>query len=471
MKRRKRDGKARALIKEQQRDYAETSQLESRLAELEKEIGAAASTPPQFQTWLREFLEALIIGNRRDYSDDPFFRDLRRHGLVDAVLHNIDQDDADSKERRRGAINWLPDDSIAWPVIRFALDQEDNHWWQTIARKWVTEYAPDRETAVAVLTEAVRQGCPLAALQLSRLAPDTPGLVDILAGVLSDEWIASRAQSYDYGLGGAGEAAQALARMGARARQALPRLRDAVVSERSDWHSDTDRWEAFEAYITICFEVYFAICEEEAESRALLDEWAARGSLEDEFLIPVVQLAREKPDFAVSLFGLVRSQFWLRHRDYSNKRGWLDAIQLLSERGRDSEIVLPILAAVLEHSEEEYMESGYHALATQATAVFLGRLKANRDLLSEEDRFITVLQGTAATDPSWLVYADWLEDRGDPRGEFLRLRHELASANGQTDAGRFDELHARQEAWLASRGHGWGELYDLVGQPSNAGSA
>ncbi len=267
MKRHKRDGKAR-IIKEQQRDDAETSQLECQLEELEKEIETAAPTPPQFQTWLREFLEAWIVGNRRAYADDPFFRDLRHFGLVGAVLHNIDQDDTDSKERRRGAMNWLPDRSIAWPVIRFALDQEDNRGWQTLARKWVTAYASDRETATAVLTEALRQGCPLAALQLSKLAPDTPGLVDVLAGALSDEWIASWRRSYDYGLGGAGEAAQALARMGARARQALPQLRDAVLSERTDFHSETDRRMAFEAYL--------AICEDEAEIRALLDEWAAR---------------------------------------------------------------------------------------------------------------------------------------------------------------------------------------------------
>jgi hypothetical protein len=178
-----------------------------------------------------------------------------------------------------GAINWLPDDSIAWPVIHFALDQEDHHGWRIIARKWITKYAPDRETAVAVLTEAVRrQGCPLAALQLSTLAPDTPRLVDVLAGVLRDDWIASRKQSYDHGMGGAGEAALALARLGARAKQALPRLREAVLSERTDWHSRTDRWMAFEAYL--------AICEEETKIRALLDEWAARGSLEGEFLIP-----------------------------------------------------------------------------------------------------------------------------------------------------------------------------------------
>jgi hypothetical protein len=108
MKRHKRDGKARALIQEQQGDYAETSQWESQLAELEKEIGTAASTPPQFQTWLREFLEALISGNSHAYTNDPFVHDLRRHGLVAAVLYNIDQDDADSKERRRGGHKLAP---------------------------------------------------------------------------------------------------------------------------------------------------------------------------------------------------------------------------------------------------------------------------------------------------------------------------------------------------------------------------
>ena len=47
-----------------------------------------------------------------------------------------------------------------------------------------------------------------------------------------------------------------------------------------------------------------------------------------------------------------------------------------------------------------------------------------------------------------LVYADWLEERGDPRAEWLRLQQTLASP--VPDAGRYRDLCAReQELWRA----------------------
>jgi hypothetical protein len=276
------DEEERSSIEEQLQDYSDLLAEERNrqlVNDLEKEIDSTAVTPPEFRPWLRRFLETQINTDRfafsadgRTFSTEDFFlrdfflRDLRNGGFICAVVWNINEDDADSKERRRGAMNRLPDDSIAWPVIQYVLDN-DNSGLRDLACKWVTDYAPDCETAVAVLTKALRRKCPIAALQLSRLAPDTPGLVDVLAVALGYEWIASNRSSYDYRLGGAGEAALALARLGTTARPALARLRAAVLSPRDDFHAAEDRRMAFDAYAAIA---------DDAEIQTLLDEMAAK---------------------------------------------------------------------------------------------------------------------------------------------------------------------------------------------------
>jgi hypothetical protein len=253
--------------------------------DLEREIECSGPTPSQFKPWLRKFLETRMEGDPREFiRHDIFLRGLRRVGLIRAVLYNINENDADYKERRRGAWNHLPDFSLAWPVIRHVLDNEEEDSVRTLACKWVSDYAPNRETAVAVLTKALRWRCRYAALQLSRLAPDTPGVVEVLADALDHEWIAYNCQSYDNGVGGAGEAAVALRRMGIRARPALARLRAAVMSERDDWSSSTDRWLAFEAYV--------AIGGDDAEIGNLLDQLAARGTVREQFVEGVARLAQ-----------------------------------------------------------------------------------------------------------------------------------------------------------------------------------
>jgi uncharacterized protein (TIGR02996 family) len=59
-----------------------------------------------------------------------------------------------------------------------------------------------------------------------------------------------------------------------------------------------------------------------------------------------------------------------------------------------------------------------------------------------------------------LVFADWLDDRGDPRGEFIRVQIELS---GDPNRGRRDELEARERDllyhhradWLSVLGENW----------------
>jgi hypothetical protein len=111
-----------------------------------------------------------------------------------------------------------------------------------------------------------------------------PRECEVLADALDHEWIAYNCQSYDNGVGGAGEAAVALRRMGIRARPALARLRAAVMSERDDWSSSTDRWLAFEAYV--------AIGGDDAEIGNLLDQLAARGTVREQFVEGVARLAQ-----------------------------------------------------------------------------------------------------------------------------------------------------------------------------------
>jgi uncharacterized protein (TIGR02996 family) len=332
----------------------------------------------------------------------------------------------------------------------------------------VARYAPDRDTAVAVLTEAIRHSPPaeqqwMAALQLTNLAPDTTGLVDVLASALADDWTASEESSYGVGIGGAGMAAAALARVGEQAKPALPLLRAAVLSQQHHYHSGADRRMAFEAYVTLC--------EDEAEIRTLLDEVAAGGFLEDEFLISVLRLAEERPAFITHLSRLIQTRFWESFSDYSYKSGWFAALMFLGERGGYSEIVLPALAMAAGRVEDRLRsEVGYSAGAARAIEAFLDRQRTNLDNLSEEERFIRALRGVAAADPGWLAYADWLDGQGDPRGDLIRLRHAIAGINYQTDPERFKEFCERQHEWLTVHGYGWASLYHMISQPPNTAS-
>jgi uncharacterized protein (TIGR02996 family) len=46
--------------------------------------------------------------------------------------------------------------------------------------------------------------------------------------------------------------------------------------------------------------------------------------------------------------------------------------------------------------------------------------------VSDEAAFLAAIQAAPADATTRLVYADWLEERNDPRAEFLRLQHQLA---------------------------------------------
>jgi uncharacterized protein (TIGR02996 family) len=84
--------------------------------------------------------------------------------------------------------------------------------------------------------------------------------------------------------------------------------------------------------------------------------------------------------------------------------------------------------------------------------------------MTDEAGFLRALQENPADDDARLVYADWLEERGDIRGEYLRLEHQLAQIPL-----RLAQLRQQIDpAWLASCGRltgTWSIMW--VGDPAN----
>jgi uncharacterized protein (TIGR02996 family) len=73
--------------------------------------------------------------------------------------------------------------------------------------------------------------------------------------------------------------------------------------------------------------------------------------------------------------------------------------------------------------------------------------------MSQDDAFRRAIVQDADDDGVRLVYADWLEERGDPRGEFIRVECTLARLAADDD--RRPGLEARREQLLAAHRDAW----------------
>ncbi len=271
---------------------------------------AAVLTPTPLHHDLRRLCENLLLGDSKDFpgrstsmfitaeSIADFLSQLRRAGLIDVVMSNVANDHEDSIEISRGCVNLVPDISVIWPVIRYVLANpgECRSWrWIYDALLSVENYATDRDEAARLLVNyirdessaalVVRKMCPnafeltsrplcnseashgetartwclanfvrnasaLAAISLSKLAPATPGLVDVLIDAFSHDWYVS-ADKNDREIGGAGVAAEALGRLGPQGQKAIPELLETALGDQI-WLSAGDRCMAFEAYAVLC---------------------------------------------------------------------------------------------------------------------------------------------------------------------------------------------------------------------------
>jgi uncharacterized protein (TIGR02996 family) len=72
---------------------------------------------------------------------------------------------------------------------------------------------------------------------------------------------------------------------------------------------------------------------------------------------------------------------------------------------------------------------------------------------SPDERFREAILADPEDDAPRLVYADWLEERGDPRGEFIRLQCRLAAL--PEDDAHWPELKQREGELLEAHGKAW----------------
>ena len=83
------------------------------------------------------------------------------------------------------------------------------------------------------------------------------------------------------------------------------------------------------------------------------------------------------------------------------------------------------------------------------------------------DAFLSTIAEYPDDDGPRLVYADWLEERGDPLGEFIRVQCERAHAESGENMPDAESLLMRERELLEShRGEWLGSLADLVAQGS-----
>jgi len=81
--------------------------------------------------------------------------------------------------------------------------------------------------------------------------------------------------------------------------------------------------------------------------------------------------------------------------------------------------------------------------------------------MSDHDSFLQAILAHPDDDHLRLVYADWLEERADPRGEFIRVQMELAQPG--LDRARRVELQKREHAlWVEHHKLWLGPLTPLV---------
>src|SRR5262245_56355938 len=73
--------------------------------------------------------------------------------------------------------------------------------------------------------------------------------------------------------------------------------------------------------------------------------------------------------------------------------------------------------------------------------------------MTEEQAFVQAIADNPADDVPRLIFADWLEERGDVRADFIRVQCTLADLDPADP--RWPELSRRQRELLKLHGPGW----------------
>ena len=188
--------------------------------------------------WLSHIESALATGLPKDTESSLqyFLHRVHKHSekgdgdYLSAAMSFLDGVDYEKRP-------WEDDSDVLWIALDFggpsifelmveALANQ-NAYTRKKAAKWLPKYVSE-DCAIPMLTTALQDPEPevrwWAAIHLSRLAPETQGVVPVLVEALHASWYCSARLCWDYSLYGAGEAAEALGHLGTLAANAIPDL-------------------------------------------------------------------------------------------------------------------------------------------------------------------------------------------------------------------------------------------------------
>jgi uncharacterized protein (TIGR02996 family) len=461
-KRKHRPDDQRSSLKEQLPDFNLRGTI---LALLQEQV------PVRHRAWLLLQVRETQDMYRR-ICRDRFLDDLRREGFLSAVIR--DSELAAIHEPHMD----LP------PAERFealveALDDRDPHL-RGAAAGCLRHHAPEPEVARFYLAPLLKDEASTvrwtAAIELIDLGPQTPGLLDVLVEVLQGgdpELTARSDECWYWGLTWRGRAAEALPRLGLEAQSALPALQkvlatgtalDRVVAARAlskitgqslaaaSTVAASQSWDDPRACSEMVTQLVMWLGDQKHDEAYLLPDGTVLGTiLSDGTMFGTDQvvdiLAGMGPTATTALLAMSRRE------DLGDSRR--EVLEALGQIGRRSEVVLPVLAAAAGGRQKE------REWARRAIGFFRCSLGSrNRDVpLSEEDVWLRAMLEDS-DDTTRLIYADWLEERGDPRSELVRLDVQLMDYDRlPCNAPERPELHARARTWLARHGWGWAQVY------------
>lgn len=75
--------------------------------------------------------------------------------------------------------------------------------------------------------------------------------------------------------------------------------------------------------------------------------------------------------------------------------------------------------------------------------------------MSDRDAFLRAIRANPDDDTARLVFADWLDERDDPLGQFIRVQLELEPIRHRIDNPRAVELHEREDEFLRRHRDEW----------------
>jgi hypothetical protein len=182
------------------------------------------------QWQLENFLDSLPPRRRSRPDDSPKAID-----VLQTVLTFLDAQDYEKRP-------WEDDSSCLVEAMEYCDEKlEDliqaalavgDEYTRRTAAKWLARYASD-EIAAPVYTGLLHDSEPRvrwwAAVHLSRIAPETEGLIAVLVEAMKGKWMPSARVLWCFGLSGMGEAAEALGHLGNAAREAIPDLMEAIA--------------------------------------------------------------------------------------------------------------------------------------------------------------------------------------------------------------------------------------------------